>query len=31
MECTKDCEELKSLMRQQEEFIHSIGKMHLMR
>ena len=25
MECTKDCEELKSLMRQQEEFIHSIG------
>ncbi|MGB8454571.1 MAG: methyl-accepting chemotaxis protein [Anaerocolumna sp.] len=25
MECTKDCEELKILIRQQEEFIHSIG------
>jgi len=25
MECTKDCEELKLLMRQQEEFISSIG------
>ncbi len=25
MACTKDCEELKLLMKQQEEFIHSIG------